>query len=235
MKDIILLLTACVDPQGMKFTALQNKEERLEQYISAIRFYYAKTNYKILIVENTNYDMTKFLPNDKTRIEFLTYSGNNYNKDLGKGFGEALIMKYAANHSRFYAQATTIIKITGRDKVLNVNTLIKEIKDESCVYTNIITCKGRLTCLSRFIALPKVYLDNIFLPNSNKINDSQDYYFEDLLFDTSKGRLRQFCHPILTESVSGTSGQRIHPKLSQIVKAPIIYYIHKLGYYRIKF
>lgn len=235
MGNILLLLTACVDPKGMKFTALQDKGERLQQYLAAIKYYYDKTKYRILIVENTNYDMSRCLPDDKSRIEFLTFEGNNYNKDLGKGFGEALIMKYAADHSQFYSQAETIIKITGRDKVLNVNTLIKEIRNASFVYTNIITCDGRLTCLSRFVAFPKKYLDYIFLPNSDKINDSKNYYFEDLIFDTSKGILRQFCHPILTETVSGTTGERIHPSLSLIIKAPIIYWIHKLGYYRYKF
>ena len=31
--NIVLLLTACVNPNGMAFTALQDGEERLIQYI----------------------------------------------------------------------------------------------------------------------------------------------------------------------------------------------------------
>lgn len=235
MKNIILFLTACVNPNGMRFTVLQDKKERIIQYADAANFYYKKTKYKILIVENTNYDMSQYLPQDKDRIEYLTFDGNKYNKELGKGYGEALIIKYASTHSKFYSQADTIIKITGRDKVLNINKIIKEIVNSSYVYANFITCEGRITCSSRLVAFPKEFLNNKFLPNSTRINDSRHYYFEDLLFDSSRGMLRPFCHPLLTEMISGTDGKKIKPGMLNILRATISYYVHKAGYYRIKF
>lgn len=231
----IIFLTACVDPSGMKFTILQDKNKRLNQYLDAIRFYYDNTPFKILVVENTNYDMSVLLPHDNDRIEFLTFKGNGYDINLGKGYGEAEIIKYAAQHSKFYSEAETIIKITGRDKVKNVMALIKEIKDTSSVYSDICSRDGHLTCQSRFVVFPQSFLNDCFLPNSNKINDSKLYYFEDLLFDMSKGRLKEFRHPILTETVSGSTGERISPTLSQRIKAPVKYYMHKLGLYIVRF
>lgn len=62
MKDtsIVLFLTACVNPENMSKTVLINPQVRLSQYINAIRFYIDNTRFKILLVENTNFDLTPF-------------------------------------------------------------------------------------------------------------------------------------------------------------------------------
>ena len=42
---LVLLMTACINPQGMSKTVLQNKEERLTQYKTALNWYLRNTFY----------------------------------------------------------------------------------------------------------------------------------------------------------------------------------------------
>ena len=37
-KSTVILLTACISPDGMAYTALQDSNERKRQYIDAIKF-----------------------------------------------------------------------------------------------------------------------------------------------------------------------------------------------------
>ena len=53
-----ILLTACIDPKGMAFTTLQNKEVRLQQYLDALNYYLYNTNLNIVFVENTGYNIS---------------------------------------------------------------------------------------------------------------------------------------------------------------------------------
>lgn len=39
MDDVILLLTACINPNGMLYTAIQDTELRKKQYIESLTFY----------------------------------------------------------------------------------------------------------------------------------------------------------------------------------------------------
>lgn len=57
MKTPLLLLTACVNPNGMKFTALQDPKVRMTQYVKAVNFYLSKTDFPVLVVENSGYDL----------------------------------------------------------------------------------------------------------------------------------------------------------------------------------
>lgn len=231
--NILLFLTACVNPRGMAFTKIQDKEVRLNQYINSINYYLKKTKYKILVVENTNEDLSKYVVAPTDRIEFLTFDGNNYDKKLGKGYGEALIIEYATKHSIFYKSADYVVKITGRNIILNINSLIKEIKDFSFVYANIKGLNGRLTCESRIVGFPKIFLEKSFLPCKESLDDSKGYYFEDLLFDTSKYHLKEFFHPILIKGVSGSTGENLYPTISTYFKGPLNYILHKLRLYKV--
>lgn len=235
-KNILLLLTACVNTKGMKFTSLNNKDERLRQYIRAINYYLHHTNYSILVVENSNCNLSTYISPKRKNIEFLTFDGNNYDKELGKGYGEALILDYATKNSLLYKQANIIVKITGRDIVLNIKSLIREIKDDHNVYANIESICGRLYCESRFAAFSKKFLEESFLPNIDSINDSKQYYFEFLLFDKAKNNIKEFFQPILINSVSGTTGNSIVPnKLSKYLHSPLRYFLHKNKIFRMNF
>lgn len=118
----VLLLTACVNPSGMSATKIQNINVRRKQYEKALRFYLDETSFPVVFCENTEYDFSNEYKNyiDSGRLEYITFNGNNYDKSRGKGYGEALIILYALNHSNLIKESKYIFKITGRVIIRNI-------------------------------------------------------------------------------------------------------------------
>ena len=121
-----ILLTACVNPNGMSHTVLQDSSIRIEQYKKALDFYIRETHIPIVFCENTMYDMSdkyeEFI--NTGRLEYLFFDGNNYDRAKGKGYGEALIMKYAIENSNIINESKYIIKITGRIIIQDINRIL---------------------------------------------------------------------------------------------------------------
>ncbi|MNY15793.1 hypothetical protein D3C86_1490220 [compost metagenome] len=63
---------------------------------------------------------------ESKRLEVLTFNGNNYDRRLGKGYGEAIILEYALGHSDIIRSSDLIMKITGRHKVINVMSIVRQ-------------------------------------------------------------------------------------------------------------
>lgn len=178
----LILLTGCIDPGGMTFTKLQNPDARKAQYVEAINYYLDATSCYILFVENSGNDISMEFSNrpDRHRLEILTFSGNDYEKSLGKGFGEMLIIQYALNNSLFIKRSTFICKITGRYKVLNIHTLL-----------NFYMLSGSKLMVwlskeldysdSRIFFAPAAFYNEIFVKYAGTVDDSKDVHFENAL------------------------------------------------------
>lgn len=152
---VCILLTACVNPCGMSHTALQDPDVRAEQYRQALDFYIKETNLPIVFCENTMYDMSVDYKQyiNSGRLEFLSFDGNNYDKQRGKGYGEAVIMRYAVEHSNLVRDSKYIIKITGRLIVAD----IKKISSSPLLYLNNLfrsNIKERFISTYLFVASP---------------------------------------------------------------------------------
>lgn len=121
-----ILLTATICPNGMSETKLQNPEIRKKQYIEAVEFYLKHTGMNIVLCENSGQDIYNYInsSNKNSRLESICFDSNTNDINFGKGYGEAKIINYAITHSSFIRKAGRIIKITGRIKILNINTLI---------------------------------------------------------------------------------------------------------------
>ena len=103
--EYILLLTACINPDGMPFTCLADVGVRKKQYIEALNFYLKNTTRKIVFVENSGTDISSSFKDFQHRIEFLCFDGNLcFDKRKGKGYGEALILEYAMAKSEVSSQ-----------------------------------------------------------------------------------------------------------------------------------
>lgn len=216
MKRTVLLLTACLNPGGMKYTVLQDAEERKRQYKRAIDYYLEKTKYRIVFCDNSGADLTE-LKNPKyvNRIEFLSFSGNDYNANYGKGYGEFLIIQYAFENSRFIKKASIVIKITGR---LFVENLMEITKWHQLLFGNRKNCffgsgdRNYKQINSRCFIASKNFFEDYFLRENNTINDSKGYYFEHYLFDRVMALpkdfiISDFVFPISISGQSGTSGE----------------------------
>ena len=77
--EYILLLTACINPDGMPFTCLADVGVRKKQYIEALNFYLKNTTRKIVFVENSGTDISSSFKDFQHRIEFLCFEFHNFN------------------------------------------------------------------------------------------------------------------------------------------------------------
>lgn len=213
MNDIVILLTACVNPNGMAFTKLQDSTEREAQYRRALEWYLENTDFRIVFVENTDTDFSSDFSGyiESGRLEYITFDGNNYDRKLGKGYGEAKLIERAFQDSAFIRDSEYIIKITGRLILENVNAIAKKSKP-GYVYTNTELVDGKIRSLSYVFSSPKTFLPEYFLPHIGKLNDSEGYYFEHLLYEAivewrKDGKnSSEFPLPLKITGQSGTSG-----------------------------
>lgn len=206
----VILLTGCINPNGMPFTQLIDANEREKQYINAILYYLDNTDCEIVFCENSNTDITPFLNINtaQNRLEVLTFSGNQ-NKQRGKGYGEAEIIEYALLNSSYIQNNCIIIKITGRLIVNNICQIIKSI-----------TCKHDfVTCLfhsdlkfadSRIFCATTTFFRE-FLNNKELINDYKNAFFEHVLASTVLASSIHFMpyieEPLIT-GISGSTGKQ---------------------------
>jgi hypothetical protein len=175
----VILLTGCINPMGMSFTKLQNPDIRRVQYIDAIKFYLKTTDNVIVFVENSGNDISGEF-DQQDRLEIITFSGNNYDNVLGKGYGEMLILKYAFENSSFIKRNSSICKITGRYKVLNVNRILQSYSKSDC--NVMVDLPKRMKYAdSRIFIADKPFFINFLFKNLDLINDSEGVYFEHAL------------------------------------------------------
>lgn len=228
-KSHVILLTACISPEGMIFTKLQDSIVREAQYINAINYYLANTEFKIVFCNNSGEDISnKIIQNKKKRVEFLSFNGNNFDKNFGKGYGEFIIIKYALENSLFIKEADYIIKITGRIKVKNItkslflNDLFLVFPKKRVYITLEDSCN---IATSNYFIAPKSFFD-FFVNIENGINDSGGYYFEHLLFDFIERHRYDFFYAdflimLDVEGVAGTNGVSYISKKNNIVETLI--------------
>lgn len=188
----ILLLTACINPGGMSFTAINNAELRKKQYIDALTFYLQKTDFPIVFVENTNTDLSDYFKADidSGRLEILIFDGNKFPSYLGKGYGEALIINHAFAHSVILKnnRGKSVVKISGRHVVVNTNaivSLVQKLTGTNCYVCSDFNTKTQGSISDMFLATTDFYQD-YFLPSINLINDSNGVWFEHVLYRAMK-------------------------------------------------
>lgn len=127
--NIPILLTATVNPQGMK-GANFNPEERLNMYVEALEFY-AKKGLKVVFAENSGslnlVSSYRFQVSSIDNVEFVDVSGDEYDQSRGKGYNETILIHKAVQKSKFIREVGCFFKITGRLKLINVEKLIDEV------------------------------------------------------------------------------------------------------------
>lgn len=207
---VVILLTGCINPDGMTYTFLDDKEKRKEQYVNAIRFYLSNTHYPIVFVENSGTDISHLFTDyiRSGRMECLTFQGNE-DKERGKGYGECNIIEYALNNSLIIrsSKKQRIAKITGRLIIRNVSTVMRWHTLLTPYRTTICSMNSDLSFPdSRFIIASKEFYCE-FLKLKECVDDSKGNYFEHALCDTIKRRKHfSYCPYFIMPEIVGISG-----------------------------
>lgn len=211
-KKVTLLLTACINPGGMSYTALQDPLQRQEQYVQALTFYLEKTKSRVVFVENTNTDLSHLFRSyiQAGRLEYLTFDGNHHPKHLGKGYGEVKIMEHALLHSEFVRESDYVVKITGRLIVANINEIVDSFLlkcHKACLRFDFCSTDSMFTMC--FVCPPQ-WLAAHIVPYIDQMDDSKGVYMEHLFYRRIRDArpslpLYPFITPPLIEGVSGST------------------------------
>lgn len=167
----------------MAFTELQNPTQRKQQYIDSIKFYLENTHVPVLFVENSGVDLSSDFTSYITsnRLEILTFEGNDYDKSLGKGYGEMLIIKYAVTNSTLLSKSDFLIKITGRYQVTNINYYLHDLDNSEHLELFVDILHSLTHADSRLWGCKVSFIPGYLLKYEESVNDAKMFIFENAL------------------------------------------------------
>lgn len=236
MNKNVLLLTASIDPIifNTPFTILTDKNERLKQYSSATNWFLRQEYVdSVILCDNTlseeSFEQSKRIATNLGKdFEFLTFLGNKDKiKNLGKGYGEGEIIKYALkNSSIINTGIECFYKVTGRIIIKNINEIIKYTNDQNCFL--LASCLERDAIDTRFFkSSVKFYKDN--LEDGYEIcNDFNNFYLEKVFYiklkHCKRGHFSSYPKFIGVSGSDGTSYEK------SFLKHNIMNIVNWLGY-----
>src|SRR5574344_1245829 len=220
---ITILLTSCIAPKGIPYYS--STEYRKRQYINALLFYVKETTYNIVFCDSSNIDISVDVNPDllSQRVEILFFNGDTFDKKRGKGYGEANIIEYSLSHSIYLKKCSHMIKITGRYIIQNIQNVVP-LKLEA--NTLLVDSNFQLSyAMSYFFIAPKKFFIDYLLNNKEKMDDSKNVYFENVLGYTcklwlTKYKIYSFKEAIFIIGDTGSTGRKYNSptRLTQIRK-----------------
>lgn len=187
MPSAVILLTGTINVKDMVFMALQDQVVRENHYLEAISFYFKNSALPIIMVENTNHNFESRVNEEiknSGRVEFLSFDGNKFPKERGKGYGEMESLIFAMQNSRLIDSDTKIIKVTGRYKVLNISVFIKSAIEDKMNKCQFLYFKGQPKAFSGIFICSKQFIVDFLGKNHHMMNDTRGIYFEHVLAHT---------------------------------------------------
>lgn len=180
-----ILLTATVNPGGMVYTKRSDPSLRLRDYEESLELWFrSRLGLPFVFCENSAFDLGRMqeIPgNDDERVEFLSFNGQGFPKEAGKGYGEVGILSHAVNNSSCLKHSKYVVKVTGRYYVKNISKIIKAIELDKGVDIYCDLAKNLSYSDSRFFIASVDFLKEYLCPIRSTINDSSGVFFEHAL------------------------------------------------------
>lgn len=215
-RPVVLLLTATVDPGQVIMLKRRDPRHRFKDYQQALKKWCRVPAFQsIIFCENSAYDISPLrkwaanTPKARTRVRFISFSGNGYSPNLGKSYGEMGIIRHALTSVSLPADAV-LVKTTGRYYVRNINPLVDQIKAHPDCRVFCDEKEGLRWADSRVFAATVSFYEKFLLPLHTRIDDSAGVYFEHVLADAvrssmAKGmRWMPWSQPPQLSGISGT-------------------------------
>jgi hypothetical protein len=182
-KNVCLVLHATVDPRGVVFVKRDDPLKRFEDYRQALRKWITRDDFdKLVFVENSGYDISELRAIaeqsslDKDAIEFLSYDGQDFPRELGKGYGETMNFEHVLNNSKILSDDDMFIRSNGRYYVENMHVFFEALQPPTEIliefrqylaYADVTVLGGTVDFFRRYVC-----------PYGREVNDSKGYYME---------------------------------------------------------
>jgi hypothetical protein len=192
---VTVVLTATIDPKNVFYTTRCDPFIRLNDYQRSLRSWLGNDAVtKLVFCENSGFDLTPIREicasyMRSKDIEILSFHGQDFDPDFGKGFGEMGILRYIAAHSEVIQSTSHILKVTGRLYVSNVRSIINGMSEDTAVDVFCNLVHNLASTDSRVFGCNPQFIENYLLPLQDSINDSQGRFFEAALARAIHGGL----------------------------------------------
>lgn len=187
MLKLAILLTATVDVGGVVHTRISDPSVRLAEYRDAMRRWMdAEIVSHIIFCENSGYDLSALKADieccsKNKSVEILQFEGQNFDRGLGKGFGELSTLSYISQHACNFASFDLLLKVNGRYFIQNINAIMRALQalDNPTIVGDF---RMNLSWMdSRVFAFQPAFLSDYLMPFQAIVNDSAGVYFEHVL------------------------------------------------------
>jgi len=183
--SIILLLTATIDPKDQIFLKRKNPIVRENDYLITLQKWLKKGSFPIVFCENSGYSLNKINnlleTHHNLKTEVLQLNRKRYPNNLGKGYGELLIMKHAIFNSKIIKDSDYVIKITGRYFINNIEKIIEPLTKKQNIFVLADLKKNLTWADSRIFACKPPFILNYLAQFQDLLNDYEGFYLEHAL------------------------------------------------------
>ncbi|HEY1686157.1 MAG TPA: hypothetical protein VGG19_15430 [Tepidisphaeraceae bacterium] len=205
-QEVALVMTASIDPKGMPAAStLPDPKVRETDYVNALDYYLVNHPRitKIVFAENSGWPLDRLYTAAKKRdaverVEFISSSLNDFPRELGKSYGELLLLDHAIEQSRFVGGSKYIAKITGRAIIPNLTRLLESAPEGVNFYGDLRDHRlykllGTGLCGQHgesrvFLTTPQFYNEN-FRDKYVLMNEDKGIFLENLIYDVVKKSL----------------------------------------------
>lgn len=186
-----ILLTATINPGNIVFVKRREPHVRENDYLNSLKMWHKIDISSLVFCENSNYNSEKIknlLKNQTSlKTEYVGFNGQTFPKELGKGYGELLIIKYALQNSSTINNCEFVIKITGRYFIKNIQKIASILAKDKDVYVMADLKRNLTRADSRVFGFKPSFVFNYLSKFQDMLNDSKGFYLEHAL---SKAILR---------------------------------------------
>jgi len=182
---IVILLTASVDVKGMAFVAVTDSAERLREYAGAASFWARAPGIQgVVFCENSGHDLAEIraaFEGAATPTEVLQFDGQGFDRSLGKGYGELMIMSHALEHSRLLRDADLVVKVTGRYRLGHLAAFLRGLEAAWPVQVTADLQRSLTWADSRVFGFTPAFFTRYLAPRQATLDDSAGLNFEHAL------------------------------------------------------
>ena len=209
-KNTCLLITGCIRPDyRVPILSVTDETVRRRQYIDSIRYYISSTKYQnIIFCDNScskpEEGLILLAEKKEKQFEWISFVGNSeMTIKQGKGYGEGEIIEYAMKHSKILHHCKTIVKVTGRLLIHNIDWCLL-LNGEKYAYFDI----SPNYIDTRLYITPVLFYNANLIEAYKRVNDNENVYLEHVFFNVLKGKEKCIRQIPFYVNISGQSGSQ---------------------------